>query len=156
MTNTNLFLCILLLLFIISLSYYGYKNRHTLFNEEYYQNTYSFIPPSSPVITPNYNPFHTYISPQTAASLVNIPPKYKSFASQSWIANAVAQCNSYNTSSTFGAPKMPQDCPDSSFTYIDQPDYKGCIQLQTNSNYCMSDNFGNYRPNMDKLDVSRF
>ncbi len=127
--------------------------KEQIFREHY---SYSFIPSSSPVVTSNYNPFHTYISTDTASSIIKIPSEYKTSASQAWIANAVAQCNTYNTSNTFGAPQMPQDCPDSSFTYIDQPDYKGCIQLQTNSNYCMSDNFGNYKPNIEKLNVSRF
>ncbi len=149
--NPNLFYLlfgIVIILLLISILF-----KEQLFKEHY---SYSFIPSSSPIVTSDYNPFHTYISPDVASSIVTIPPEYKTKASQSWIANAVAQCNSYNTSSTFGAPQMPQDCPDSSFTYIDQPDYKGCIQLQTNSNYCMSDMFGNYKPNIDKLNVSRF
>lgn len=118
----------------------------------YYKESFVYFFPQSntPSITPDYNPFHPAFSPERLDYIVNVPSKYKTNASKSWIVDAVVQCSSYSNGRV---PTSEQDCPDSSFTYIDRDDYKGCAQLVQNTNYCMSDMYGNYLPNVTKLDV---
>ncbi len=113
---------------------------------------YSFFPtPNTPNITPDYNPFYPTFPPDKLDYVIDVPERYKTNASRSWISDAVEQCNSYSSGVV---PMSVQDCPDSSFTFIDRPDYKGCIQLVQNTNYCMSDSYGNYKPNIAKLNVT--
>ena len=116
---------------------------------EYYQSF--FQRPNIPIITTDYNPFPTITPPERLPYILNVPDRYKTNASRAWIAEAVDQCSRYNKGYV---PTSVQDCPDSSFTYIDRPEYKGCIQLVQNTNYCMSDAYGNYVPNIDKLNVT--
>jgi len=116
-------------------------------------------------VTPYYNPFHTYINPEKLNYIINVPDQYKTNASKSWLANTVYQCSQYDKDN---APEEPQDCPDSSFTYVDNIglfvpqdtlknkndlNYPGCIQLKENSNYCYSTPFGNYIPNVEVLNA---
>lgn len=111
----------------------------------------SFFPhPNTPSVTPDYNPFHPAFPPDRLNYIINVPSEYKTNASKSWMVDAVVQCASYSNGKV---PTSDQDCPDSSFTYIDRDDYKGCAQLVPNTNYCMSNSFGTYLPNIDKLNV---
>jgi hypothetical protein len=129
---------------ILILSIICYKRAQS---EEF---VYFFPHSNTPSVTPDYNPFHPAFPPERLDYIINVPKEYKTNASKSWMVDAVVQCNSYSNGRV---PESAQDCPDSSFTFIDRPDYKGCIQLVPNTNYCMSDKFGNYIPNIDKLNV---
>jgi hypothetical protein len=116
-------------------------------------------------VAPYYNPFHTYINPEKLNYLISVPDEYKTDASKSWLANKVYQCSQYDKPYT---PTEPQECPDSSFTFVDNIgkfvpqslikhksdlNYPGCIQLKENSNYCYSTPFGNYIPNVEVLNA---
>ncbi len=150
--NSLLFLFIIISLFILC-------------NNEYFNFT-MYDPGFNKVsVAPYYNPFHTYINPEKLNYLISVPDEYKTDASKSWLANTVYQCSQYDKPY---APTEPQDCPDSSFTYVDRIgdfvpqsllknksdlNYPGCIQLKVNSNYCYSTPFGKYVPNVEVLNA---
>lgn len=135
-------------------------------NEEQFKPImYNYNPEYNKVsVAPYFNPFHTYIQPSELDYKINYPPEYKTNASKSWLANKAYYCSMYDKSY---APKEPQDCPDSSFTYVDNMgvfvhddkytnyNYPGCIQLKESTNYCYSTPFGNYLPNVEVLNVDR-
>ena len=115
-------------------------------------------------ITPYYNPYHQYLQPSKLDYLIpNLDPNM-SPVSKTWLANKTYQCSTYNNKDGL-SPTQPQDCPDSSFTYVDDMSYfvpsirdnptskyPGCIQLKINSNYCYSNPYGEYIPNVDVLE----
>ena len=78
-----------------------------------------------------------------------------------WRGQMKAQC-SFNNAPI--APRTPQDCPDSSYTYVTdmskfipgaKPGIGGCIQLGEGSqNFCYSDPEGKYHPWWDKINVT--
>lgn len=73
-----------------------------------------------------------------------------------WKGQAEATCSSYNGSI---APRTPQDCPDSSFSFVTDlsrivpgQHHAGCIQLGASSSpYCYSKPDGTYEPWWQKL-----
>ena len=112
-------------------------------------------------VSPYYNPFHAYMDPLKLDYIIKVPDEYKSNASKTWLANKTYICSNYDNKSN-GIPSEPQDCPDSSFTYVDNIgqfvpgsdnnlNYPGCIQLKEGSNYCYSNEFGDYVPNVEVL-----
>jgi hypothetical protein len=155
----NFILTFIIIISIIYCFIYYPKSK----NEELFKNIILNPGYNKVSISSDFNPFHTYIEPSKLDYLINVPKEYDTNASRSWLANKTFYCSQYNRSNTTGAPTMPQECPDSSFTYVDrigdfvQDDkyvdlnYPGCIQLKEGSNYCYSDMFGNYKPNVNVL-----
>ncbi len=147
----------IILLIIISIGFYYVYIKSEFFTPIRFNPRYNKVSVAS-----YYNPFYTYIPPTNLDYLIHVPPKYNTNASRSWLANKTFYCSQYNNPN-IGSPQEPQECPDSSFTYVDRIgdfvndstldlNYPGCIQLKEGSNYCYSDMFGNYKPNVKVLD----
>jgi len=113
---------------------------------------------------------HKYLLPQTgmvdnsrwqqvSQSYVMDPSKPFNIPWYDWPAQKRSQCRAYNTDI---APRSPQDCPDTTFTYVTDmskfvPGVKGggCIQLGIDSDaFCHSDEKGKYHPWWAKIQVS--
>ena len=149
----NIINCICFIIIVIGLIYYFKENES--FGIQYNPGF------NKVSVAPYYNPFHTYMDPLKLDYIIKVPDEYKSKASKSWLANKTYFCSKYNNK-TNGIPNEPQDCPDSSFTYVDNIgqfvpgtgknlNFPGCIQLKEGSNYCYSNEFGNYVPNVEIL-----
>lgn len=120
--------------------------------------------------TPEPQNQHKYLLPQTGVvqgsswqkvshSMQLDPSKPYNIPWYDWPAKMKSQCRGYNAPV---APRSPQDCPDTSFTYVTDmskfiPGAKGggCIQLGIDSDaFCYSDDQGQYHPWWSKIQVS--
>ena len=113
---------------------------------------------------------HQYVLPQTGVvqgstwqkvshSIQMDPSKPYNIPWYDWPARMKSQCRGYDAPV---APRSPQDCPDTSFTYVtdmskfvDGVKGGGCIQLGIDSDaFCYSNEEGKYQPWWSKVQVS--
>jgi hypothetical protein len=153
MTINNIYLYIfiisitILVLFVIDFFIKRNENPIDEDAEEYYNyqptSTFSFIP--SEYKGKNLTTFNQYLTNTQKTD---------------GYGEAINQCSKYNTRLS---PTQVQDCPDSSFSFVnniadfvpnENNNYSGCIQLKYDGNACYNKmNSGEYVPNMEILKI---